>query len=303
VSSIYYIFTMLTGGLLAIMVVVNGRLSMFVGLYLSCVLIHMIGLVASSMVLTAKKQVPFRHPAIPLKLYMGGLFGIATVLLFNTAYGKISVTALVALGLLGQAISSLVVDHHGLFEMQKRPLSSRQVPGLILAAFGILLMLRGFTVESLFPVILALLTGLTVVVSRSINGALAKRSTASLSAWYNHLVGLAGSVVVFAILGFPGQIPYSGVEISNIWIFTGGIMGVLAVTSSNFLIHHVSSYSMTLLLFLGQITGGVLLDVFLEGDFDPIQIVAGFIIVLGFSLNAYMTRPSSSDSPNIDSAV
>jgi len=48
---------------------------------------------------------------------------------------------------------------------------------------------------------------------------------------------------------------------------------------------------MTLLLFVGQITGGVLLDVFLEGSFDPIQIVAGFIIVLGFSMNAYMTKP------------
>jgi bacterial/archaeal transporter family-2 protein len=105
-----------------------------------------------------------------------------------------------------------------------------------------------------------------------------------------------GSVVVLAVLGFPGSIPWEKIDLANFWIFTGGIMGVLAVTFSNFLIHHVSSYSMTLLLFVGQITGGVLLDVFLEGSFDPVQIVAGFVIVLGFSLNAYMTRPEETST-------
>ncbi len=289
--SIYYIFTVLTGGILAIMVVVNGRLGLFIGLYLSCVVIHLIGLAASSVILTAKKQVPFQHAKIPLKFYSGGFFGIATVILFNAAYAKISVTALVALGLLGQAVSSLVVDHFGLFEMQKRPLNKKQIPGLIVAAFGIILMLWGFSAESILPICLALITGLTVVISRTINGALGKRSTASLSAWYNHLVGLIGSVLVFAVLGFPGHIPYAEIRIINLWIFTGGILGVLVVTFSTFLIHHVSSYSMTLLLFIGQITGGVLLDIFLEGSFAPIQILAGLIIVIGFSINAYMTNP------------
>jgi transporter family-2 protein len=272
------------------MVVVNGRLGLLIGLYLSCVVIHLIGLIGSSFIITIKKQVPFRHIKIPLRLYSGGLFGIATVLLFNAAYGKISVTALVALGLLGQAVSSLIVDHFGLLEMKKRPLSKRQIPGLILAAFGIILMLRGFSVESILPVCLALLTGVTVVASRTINGALGKRSTASLSAWYNHLVGLAGSFLVLVILGFPGSIPFDEVTLSNLWIFGGGLLGVMAVTFSNYLIHHVSSYSMTLLMFIGQITGGVLLDIFLEGSFAPVQIIAGFIIVIGFSLNAYMTQ-------------
>ncbi len=271
---------------------VNGRLGLLIGLYLSCVVIHLIGLVGSSFIITAKKQIPFRHIKIPLKLYSGGLFGIATVLLFNAAYDKISVTALVALGLLGQAISSLLVDHYGLFEMQKRPLVKKQIPGLLMAAFGIVLMLRGFSAESILPVCLALLTGVTVVASRTINGALGKRSTASLSAWYNHLVGLIGSIGIYAILGFPGVNPFHEITLANSWIFTGGLLGVLAVTSSNFLIHHVSSYSMTLLVFIGQITGGVLLDIFLEGSFSPIQILAGMIIVIGFSLNAYMTKPS-----------
>ena len=289
---IYYLFTMLTGSLFAIMIVVNGRLGIFIGLYLSCVVIHLVGLVGSSFILTAKKQMPFKHPKVPLKLYSGGLFGIATVLLFNTAYGQISVTALVALGLLGQAVSSLFVDQFGLFEMKKRPLNKKQIPGLFVAAFGIVLMLRGFTADSILPVLLALLTGVTVVTSRTINGALGKRSTASLSAWYNHLVGLLGSLAVLAILGFPGWIPSDHISLSNAWIFTGGFLGVLAVTFSNFLIHHVSSYSMTLLLFVGQITGGVLLDVFLEGSFAPIQVLAGLIIVIGFSMNAYMTKPA-----------
>jgi bacterial/archaeal transporter family-2 protein len=286
VISIYYIFTILTGSLFAIMIVVNGRLGIFIGLYLSCVVIHLVGLVGSSLIITAKKQVPFKHPKVPLKYYSGGFFGIATVLLFNTAYGQISVTALVALGLLGQAVSSLLVDHFGLFEMKKRPLNKKQIPGLVVAAFGIALMMRGFSADSIVPVFLALLTGVTVVTSRTINGTLGKRSTASLSAWYNHLVGLLGSLAVLVILGFQGHIPFENINLSNAWIFTGGLLGVLAVTFSNFLIHHVSSYSMTLLLFVGQITGGVLLDVFLEGSFAPIQVIAGLVIVIGFSMNA-----------------
>lgn len=272
------------------MVVVNGRLGLFVGLYLSCLVIHAVGLVGSTLWLTAKRQVPFKHQKIPFHLYLGGFFGVGTVLLFNAAYGKISVTALVALGLLGQTVSALVVDHFGLLGMKKRPIHIRQTPGLVLAVVGIAVMLRDFNADSIVPVCLALLTGLSVVTSRTINGALGKKTTPSLSAWYNHLVGMVVSFIIWCLFLFPGGIPVHQITLSNSWIFFGGFLGVVAVTLSNYLLHHVSSYSLTILTFVGQIFTGVILDATLEGAFAPLQLVAGSIIVIGFVINAYMTK-------------
>lgn len=289
-NSINYLLTLLTGGILALMVVVNGRLGLFIGLYLSCLVIHFVGLVGSSLWLSAKKQVPFRHQKIPFHLYLGGFFGVATVLLFNAAYGKISVTALVALGLLGQTVSALIVDHFGLLGMKRHPIHIRQTPGLVLAAIGIAVMLKGFSAESIIPVCLALMTGISVVSSRTINGALGKKTNPSLSAWYNHLFGMIVSFVIWGIMLFPGGIPFRHITIDNFWIFTGGFLGVVAVTLSNYLLHHVSSYSLTILMFVGQIFCSVILDATLEGTFAPLQLVAGCIIVIGFAINAYMTK-------------
>lgn len=289
-NPLYYALTVGTGCVLSLMLVINGSLGLLSGLLLSSVIIHFVGLLGAWIVLLAKRQVPFRHRKVALFLYSGGFFGVATVLLFNAAFGHISVTAMVALGLLGQGVTSLVVDHFGLLGLQKRPVNVKQIPGLIVAAAGIALMLQDFNVASLFSALLAFLTGLSVVASRIINGVLAKETTPSLSAWYNHLVGLGVSALVLALAGFPGHLSLSEITTGNLWMFTGGFLGVLIVTLSNFLIHHISAYSMALLTFLGQIFTSILLDTLLKDFFSPLEFLAGIIIAVGFGLNATMGK-------------
>lgn len=292
-NPLYFVFTIFTGGILSVMIVVNGSLGAVTGLLLSSVVIHLVGLVGSTALTSMKKELPFRHKKAPLCLYAGGASGVATVLLFNAAYGGIPVTALVAFGLLGQALSSLIVDQIGFLGMKKRPLAKGQIPGILVALAGIFIMSGDFTGSSLIPVTLALLTGLTVVLSRTINGALSKVTSPSLSTWYNHFVGLWVSLVLFAAAGFPGQMDAGLLETNHLWLLTGGLMGVIVVTASNFLIHHVSSYSMTLLLFIGQIFTGVFLDHLLTGIFSPAQFLSGTVLAAGFALNAWASSKNN----------
>lgn len=286
-SALYYGYTILTGVLLSVMIVVNGSLGILTGLLLSSVLIHIVGLAGATGLIAAKREMPTRHARAPWWMYLGGAAGVGTVLLFNTAYGQISVTALVALGLLGQAVASLLVDHFGFMEMKKRPVARGQIPGILVALVGIFVLSGDFTGASILPVILALSTGLTVVLSRTINGALAKRCSPPMSAWYNHLVGLSVSLILFFAAGMPGGIPDSLFQPEQLWVLTGGLMGVAVVTASNFLVHHISSYSMTLLLFVGQIFSGVALDYLLQGTLSPTELLAGLLLAAGFGLNAW----------------
>lgn len=286
-NALYYLGTILTGCILSVMIVVNGSLGTVTGLLLSSVVIHFVGLAGATGFIAVKREIPIRHARAPLWMYTGGATGVATVLLFNSAYGRISVTALVALGLLGQAVASLAVDHFGFMEMKKRPLAKGQIPGILMALTGIFVLSGNFTGASVVPVLLALMTGLTVVLSRTINGTLSKRCSASLSAWYNHLVGLGVSLLLFFAAGLPGTFPVTLLQPTQLWLLTGGLMGVAVVTASNFLVHHISSYSLTLLLFVGQIFAGVGLDYLLEGTLSPRELLAGFLLAAGFGLNAW----------------
>ena len=78
----------------------------------------------------------------PAWMYLGGVIGILTTLFNNFAFGKISMTGLVALSLFGETVTALTIDVTGLFGMQKRRMKPRVLVGLVFSLAGILLMLR-----------------------------------------------------------------------------------------------------------------------------------------------------------------
>ncbi len=137
----YYFLSVLAGVLIAGMVVQNGRLADFYGVYASTLFIHVVGLLFSLVFMAAKREPlrPKHHPAF--KYYIGGVVGVATTLFNNMAFGHISISAILALTLLGQSITSFFIDSFGLFEMEKHPLDNRKLFGVALIAAGIALMI------------------------------------------------------------------------------------------------------------------------------------------------------------------
>lgn len=284
----YYFFSILIGLIITIMVVFNGELTSFYGVYISTTIIHIVGLIFVS-ILCVLKKVPLITKKISFLLYTGGAIGVLTILFNNLAFNKISVSAIVALSLLGQAITSIIIDNYGFFDMPKQVFNKKKYISLLFMILGVIYMLSTFNSVMIVPIILSFLTGITVVTSRTINARLAQKTSMLTSTWYNYLVGSLVSFLMLII--FFKNIDFTPFSFSkNISMYLGGVLGVVTVLLSNITVTKISSYYMTLLLFVGQIFSGIILDVILTNEFSTINLVGGILVSIGLSLDLWIDK-------------
>ena len=163
----YYLLSVLSGMVIAIMIAINGELAGSKGLFLSTVLIHVVGLVCVLAFMTVRKIQPLPDRGVPARFYLGGVIGVATVVCNSIGFGGISVSALTALGLLGQSLTSLSIDQFGWLGMPKRALDRRKWIGIAIAAIGILCMLSTYSPDAALPVAVSLLAGVTIDIADS----------------------------------------------------------------------------------------------------------------------------------------
>lgn len=130
----------LSGALIAVMILVNGGLTGLYGNPLATVIIHIVGLCCITAVLLVRRARFPKGPKIPWYLFSGGAVGVALTYCNNITINAIGVSATLAIGLLGQVLSSLLIEQWGWFKTPVRPISPQKllVVGLILA--GIVVM-------------------------------------------------------------------------------------------------------------------------------------------------------------------
>ena len=112
----YYFLSLLIGILVAVMIAFNGGLTTVYGIYSATVIIHIVGLILIGAIILFRREKPFAR-RLPWYLYIGGVLGVATTASVNFAFGKISLSAILALGLFGQSVAGVLVDQLGLFGM------------------------------------------------------------------------------------------------------------------------------------------------------------------------------------------
>src|SRR3990167_4165704 len=103
-----------TGLVLSLMVTFNGLLSGFTSAYMSNVVYHAFGLVFFGIFLLLLRQQ--RSDGGKFKWYylIPGVLGSLTIILNNVVLNVIGVTMMIAFTLVGQVITSIVIDHWGL---------------------------------------------------------------------------------------------------------------------------------------------------------------------------------------------
>lgn len=136
----YNLLSIIIGALIAIMIPLNGILSEITGNYTSSVMIHIVGLVAIVIVLLVSKSQLRMQKGIPLYLYSAGAIGVFTVLFSNISFTALGVSITIALSLLGQSVSSIIIDHFGLLGMKVVKFEKKKIFGLLLISSGIIVM-------------------------------------------------------------------------------------------------------------------------------------------------------------------
>lgn len=286
----YYLISLVIGILVAIMIAVNGGLTTLYGMYAATVIIHIVGLALIGGIILARREKPFAK-AQPWYLYAGGVIGVVTTACVNYAFGKISLSAILAIGLFGQSLAGVLVDQFGLLGMRRHPFRLYQLPGLLLVAGGIACMMGGAFRAG--PVIAVLLSGVLLVASRSYNARLAENTSVYISTFFNYVCGIATAIPVFLLLG-GGEPIYRGFAMSpNWWIYLGGAIGVATVYLSSVVAVKIPQLYITLLMFVGQVFTGVLIDALLQGSFSMQNILGGSLVALGLSLNLLFERRAS----------
>lgn len=286
----YYLLSLLIGILVAIMITVNGGLTTLYGVYSATVVIHVVGLLLIGAIILFRREKPFavRHRWY---LYIGGVLGVATTACTNYAFGKISVSAILAISLFGQSVMGLLVDQFGLFKMRVHRFRVYQLPGLLLVVGGIGCMMIGSF--QLLPVIAVFSSGINLVISRSFNARLANETSVYTSTFFNYVLGLAAAIPVFLLLS-RGEPALSGFSLSpNWWIYLGGAIGVATVWMSNVVVVKIPALYITLLLFVGQVFTGVALDTLLDGAFSLHNLIGGLFVAVGLTLNLLFERRAS----------
>jgi len=286
----YYLASLFIGILVAVMITVNGGLTAVYGVYAATVIIHIAGLILIGGIILFRREKPFQK-RLPWYLYIGGVLGVATTASTNFAFGKISVSAILALGLFGMSVAGVLVDQFGLFGMRKHPFRAYQLPGILLVLGGILWMMGGDFV--FWPVLAVFLSGALLVVSRSYNARLADETSVYVSTFFNYICGLCTAIPVFLLFGRNDPV-WAGLTLApHWWSYIGGMIGVVTVWLSNVVVVKISQLYITLLMFVGQVFTGVLLDALIDGAFSTANIIGGVLVALGLALNLLLERRAS----------
>lgn len=281
----FYFLAFLCGAILAVMIQWNGDLSAQVGVYHAALYIHIVGAVFAAFVLCTRTQ-KGNMQREPLWMYLGGAIGVLTTLFNNFAFSHISLTSIVALGLFAQLVFSYLIDTFGWFGMERRR-ERLSICGTLLSVAGIVLMLENPAAGGWGSVLISLGAGITVVLSRIVNAHLSQRIGVLQGSLVNHLVGLPFCLLLALSIGVNESSAATLFMAGDfrLWIWCGGMLGVITVALSNVIVPKIPAYQLSLFLFCGQLFCGMLLDVFCGGALNKREFGAGIMVAAGIAVS------------------
>lgn len=140
-------------------------------------------------------------------------------------------------------------------------------------------------------IFISIAAGITVVIGRVLNSRLAEQIGTLQGTLMNNLVGFIFSIM-FLFLSSEAitlaKIPFNSIPF---WAYLGGAIGVVVVILSNYITPRISTFYSTLLLFLGQLFVGIIIDCYILKDFSIGKLVGGILVLIGLIYNLWVDQP------------
>ncbi|MBK4715613.1 MULTISPECIES: DMT family transporter [Tenebrionibacter/Tenebrionicola group] len=129
----------------------------------------------------------------------------------------------------------------------------------------------------LIYIAIALLNGVCISLSRSVNGRLGMARSAFYASLWNHIVGfLFLTVVIFAM-----NDGFSGFHFNAPWYaYVGGALGALFVTINSYILPRTGSTQAAMLIISGQMISGVAIDQLLHSTGSLWMKFAGVTLII-----------------------
>lgn len=131
-----------------------------------------------------------------------------------------------------------------------------------------------------FFVSIALLNGLCIVSSRTLNGALAQSKNAFYASLVNHVVGF---LFLGLVLIFQGGLYIQNIHQIPLVAFVGGVIGAFFVVINSYVLPKLGVTLTTLLAISGQVVSSFVLDIFNghTGSYLTLQLFGLMLIITG----------------------
>jgi len=287
----YCFFALAAGVLISLMAVFNGMLTAEAGLCLTTVAIHLGGNDFCLLILRPQKETFNPKAKSPPWGDLGGFISVACTLCSNYAFGKISLIAITALGLLAQMLTSLVIDCLGLLGAEKRRVLPVTWACIAFSFCGIVYMLYGSELSVFSAIAASFAAGVGLVVSRAVSAALAEHTGAVASSLINHMAGLPLAVLLLLTIG-SGELAALPESLAGVpmWVYLGGIVGVLIIVITNVVLRKLSTFQVSLLLFVGQVFSSAAIDIFMGTDSSGRVFYGGVLVAAGILLNTIFEK-------------
>ena len=142
-------------------------------------------------------------------------------------------------------------------------------------------------------ILIAILAGVSVVISRIFNSRIADEIGTLQGTYINYLTGLIVAFIFFLLSKEYLNIQNTNYSSLPFYAYLGGAIGILVVILSNYTTPKVSNFSLSLLVFIGQLSIGILIDYYSYNTISIGKISGEILILLGLSYNMLVDKKNN----------
>ncbi len=281
----YSLFAAAYGVLMTMQSAFGAKLTASYGNWFATVTVHLVGLLTLTPFFLTKWG--RRIGKSEWYWHLGGAIGVTNVVATNYAISVVGMTNSAVLMLLGEIVFAAILDGLGLFGAARRPVTKLKWLAIciMLAGCASISLLSGASgaAVSVLAIAASVYRGVTLVLSRQLNGRLAVQSGTGFSTYFNYLSGFVCSFAVFALLRFPMTAAFPQASVP-VWAYCGGVVGCLGIVLCNLSSPRLSALNMSLVVFIAETLSGIVVDVLIGKISVPI-LVGCAIVSVGMVVN------------------
>ncbi|KAB2460458.1 DMT family transporter [Bacillus sp. CH126_4D] len=138
---------------------------------------------------------------------------------------------------------------------------------------------------------ISILAGVSIIIARIINANLAAKIGNWEGTFFNYITGLFFSMLFLIFSSDSMYIPVHTLQSIPIAVYLGGLVGVIVISLSNYITPKISAFYLTLLIFIGQLFAGTIIDFILSHELSMGKVVGGIFVLIGLTYNLLVDRP------------
>ena len=138
----------------------------------------------------------------------------------------------------------------------------------------------------MFFILISIASGAIVVISRILNTRLSEKVGLMQSCFFNYFTGLLSALLLFILI--QESLTLNQFYTLPFWAYLGGILGIAIVILSSVVTPKMSSFYITLIIFIGQLFTGIIIDCITLKTIPFAKIIGGLLVVAGLAYNLHL---------------